>query len=94
MMVGMTEPRDNPAERRFELDQDSETAIAAYRLDGGVITFTHTIVPPALEGHGVASRLIAHALEEARARGLKVRAECSFVAAYMQRHPETRDLLA
>jgi predicted GNAT family acetyltransferase len=90
----MTEPHDSPSEHRFELEQDGETAFAAYLIDGDTITFTHTIVPPALEGHGVASRLIGHALGEARTRGLKVVPQCSFVAAYIQRHPDTQDLLA
>jgi predicted GNAT family acetyltransferase len=89
----MTQPHDNPAESRFELALHGEIAFAAYALQGDTITFTHTIVPPALEGQGVASRLIAYALGEARARGLKVRPECSFVAAYIERHPETQDLL-
>jgi predicted GNAT family acetyltransferase len=89
----MTQPHDNPAESRFELIEHGEIAFAAYALQGDSITFTHTIVPPALEGQGVASRLIAYALGEARARGLKVRPKCSFVAAYIERHPETQDLL-
>ncbi|MEN2787031.1 GNAT family N-acetyltransferase [Sphingomonas qilianensis] len=90
----MTQPHDAPAQNRFELAEQGETAFAAYTVAGDTITFTHTIVPPALEGQGIASRLIGYALGEARARGLKVRPECSFVAAYIERHPETRDLLA
>ncbi|MEG3124515.1 GNAT family N-acetyltransferase [Sphingomonas sp. GB1N7] len=90
----MTEPHDNTAQSRFELEQDGETAFAAYRLDGGTITFTHTIVPKPIEGQGIASRLIAFALAEARAKGLRVMPECSFVAAYIERHPDTQDLLA
>jgi predicted GNAT family acetyltransferase len=92
--VDMTEPQDNPAERRFELQVEGETAFAAYRIAGETIIFTHTIVPKALEGQGIATGLIAFALDQARARGLKVVPECSFVAAYMQRHPDTQDLLA
>lgn len=90
----MTEPQDNPAERRFELQVEGETAFAAYHIAGETIIFTHTIVPKALEGQGIATGLIAFALDQARARGLKVVPECSFVAAYMQRHPDTQDLLA
>ena len=85
----MTEPHDNPSKGRFELSQDGETAIAAYEIDGDTITFTHTLVPAALEGHGVASKLIAYALGEARRRNLKVVPACSFVAAYIERHPDT-----
>ena len=85
---------DNAARSRFELAVEGQIAFAAYTIEGDVITFTHTIVPPALEGQGVASRLIAHALGEAKARGLKVVPQCSFVAAYIQKHPEWAALLA
>lgn len=86
--------RDNPALSRFELDADGVTAVANYRLAGGVMTFTHTEVPPHARGEGIASRLIAGALAAARTRGLKVVARCSFVRSYIDRHPEFRDLLA
>lgn len=88
------EVRDNIAAHRFELVVDRHLSFSEYTLDGDVITFTHTIVPPALEGHGVASRLISGALAQVRARGLKVRPVCKFVKAYIERHPEWQDLLA
>jgi len=87
------EVRNNPALNRFELDVDGHTAVSYYRLSPGVITFTHTEVPPELEGHGVGSRLVRGALESARAQGLKVVAKCPFVSAYMGKHPEFNDLL-
>ena len=90
----MSEVADNPAEHRFELVEDEQTAFAAYRLDGDTITFTHTIVPRELEGHGVGSRLVGAALDDVRGRGLKVVAQCSFVAGYIERHPDYNDLLA
>lgn len=90
----MTEVRDNPADHRFELVVDRHLAFSDYTLEGNVITFTHTLVPPALEGHGVASRLISGALAQARDRGLKVRPVCEFVKAYIDRHAEWQDLLA
>jgi predicted GNAT family acetyltransferase len=34
------------------------------------------------------------ALEEARAQGLKVKATCPFIAAYLGKHPEFADLIA
>lgn len=86
--------RDNAERHRFELTVDGHLARAEYVIDGDVITFTHTIVPPALEGRGIASRLIRHGLSEARARGLRVVPQCPFVAAYIRKHPEWTDLLA
>lgn len=83
---------DNVELDRFELDLEDGTALAYYRLTPQIITFVHTEVPPALRHQGIGSELIRGALEWARARGLKVVAECSFVAAFIDRHPEFADL--
>jgi predicted GNAT family acetyltransferase len=84
---------DNVERHQFELTVDGDLARAEYVIAGDVITFTHTIVPPALEGRGIASRLIRHGLSEAWARGLSVVPQCPFVAAYIRKHPEWADLL-
>ncbi len=89
----MAEVHDNTTLHRFEFVEEGHLAFAEYRIEGGVITFTHTIVPPEIGGRGVASRLIGAALASARARGFKVVPQCSFVAAYIERHPDERDLL-
>jgi predicted GNAT family acetyltransferase len=86
--------RDNPTLSRFELDRDGVTAVANYQLNGKVITFTHTEVPPQARHGGIASQLIADALDAVRARGWKIVPRCSFVKAYVDKHPEVRDLLA
>jgi len=85
--------RDNATARRFELDVDGELAVANYRIDGDTILFTHTEVPPHLQGRGIASRLVRGALEAVRTRGLKVVPLCSFVADYIRRHKEVQDLV-
>ncbi len=90
----MSEVSLNRAERRYELDVDGSVAVAAFRDEAGVRTFTHTVVPEALGGRGVGSRLIAAALVDTRAAGLRVVPRCSFVAGYIDRHPEFHDLLA
>jgi predicted GNAT family acetyltransferase len=71
------EVRDNPALSRFELDVNGVTAVANYQLKGGVMTITHTEVPPQARHGGIASQLIAGALQVARARGLKIVPRCS-----------------
>ena len=87
------EVRDNPALGRFELEIAGETAVLYYQLAPGVITLTHTEVPPVLGGQGVASALAKGALAGIRARGLKVKALCPFISAFLGRHPEYNDLL-
>lgn len=90
----MTDVTNNRAESRYELEVDGRTAIAAYRMEDGAVAFTHTVVPPELEGRGIGSRLIGGALDDVRARGLTFIPYCTFVAGYAERHPEVRDLLA
>lgn len=85
--------RDNPEQRRFEIDLGDAVAIAEYELANGTIRFTHTEVPPEHEGKGVGSALIRAGLAAARKRGLKVIPICRFFAAYMKKHEEVQDLL-
>jgi predicted GNAT family acetyltransferase len=90
----MSDVHNNEERSRYELVEQGHTAFAAYEIDGDVITFTHTVVPSAMQGMGVGSRLIAAALADVRGRGLKVVPQCPFVAAYIAKHPEWQDLRA
>lgn len=83
----------NEAASRFEADVDGQAAVCAYRLQGREALFTHTEVPPAAQGRGVAAALVKAALDWADHEGLRVRPLCSYVAVYMRRHPETQHLL-
>jgi uncharacterized protein len=85
--------RNNTALKRFELDADGHVAFAYYRLSPGVITFTHTEVPPELSGRGIGSALARGALDQVRAQGFKVVAQCPFIGAFISKHPEYGDLL-
>lgn len=86
--------RDNHEKNRFEIELgDGSFAIAEYRLYPGKIMFTHTEVPPAHEGRGLATMLVQAALASARERGLKVIPVCPFVAAYIKKQPKEQDLL-
>ncbi len=90
----MADVRDNAADGQFELEVHGHIALAAYRLDGDRIAFTHTEVPVELEGQGVGTALVKGALDQVRARGLKVLPLCSFVRHYVETHEEVQDLVA
>ncbi len=66
---------------------------AEYLLGEHIIVFTHTVVEPAFEGKGIGSRLVRFALDDARARGLKVRPKCPFFASYIDAHTAYADLV-
>jgi len=51
-------------------------------------------VPGPLGGRGIAAALVETALAHARAEGRRVVPECSYVAAYVGKHPEHASLLA
>ena len=88
----MSDMRDNPERHRFELDADGHTAFSEYGRAGDVLTIMHTEVPQALAGRGIGSALARGLLDLARARGLKVKPVCPFVAGYIDKHPEYADL--
>ena len=79
---------------RYEMAVNGETAFVSYRRADGVVDLLHAEVPSHLEGRGHGARLVQGTLDLARSQGDKVRPYCSFVVAYIRRHPEYRDLVA
>ena len=71
---------------RFQMEVEGRRCELDYEVQGKRVVFTHTGVPPALQGRGLAAQLVAAGLAWARAEGLQVVPACSYVAAYMKRH--------
>jgi uncharacterized protein len=92
--AGALTVRHDAAAGRFETRVEGLRCVCDYRLHDGIMMFTHTEVPPALAGRGIAAVLVEAALAWARAEGHRIRPLCSYVAAYLRRHPEQQDLLA
>ncbi|MEI7036279.1 GNAT family N-acetyltransferase [Fulvimonas yonginensis] len=88
------EIRHDPRAQRFETRVEGQLCELDYRLAGSVMTITHTGVPSAVEGRGIASALTQAAMETARASGWKVVPACAYAAAWLRRHPEFADLQA
>ena len=79
---------------RFVTTVDGHAGYVEYEREGDVLTITHTIVPPEIGGRGIAGKLVAAALDHARAEGLKVVPRCTYAAAWIDRHPQYADLVA
>jgi predicted GNAT family acetyltransferase len=74
--------------QRFSTVMDGQQAVLDYQVSSRIMTITHTGVPPAIAGRGIAAELMHAAVEAARAAGWTVNPVCSYAAAYMRRHPE------
>ena len=85
--------RDVPERHRFELIVEGQTAFAEYRPTSGGTEFYHTVVPEALGGKGIGSRLVKSVLDQIRARGTKIKPTCPFFKAFIEKHPEYQDLV-
>ncbi|HEV7353745.1 MAG TPA: GNAT family N-acetyltransferase [Brevundimonas sp.] len=87
------EVRDNPEARRYELELDGQVAVMTYNLNPPQLMITETLVPEALEGRGLASRLAAAVVADVRARGLVLLPVCPYLAGWLQKHPEHADVV-
>ncbi|WP_167852193.1 GNAT family N-acetyltransferase [Hymenobacter elongatus] len=85
----------HPEEQAFYAHLNGyESELTYSRPEATVIDFTHTFVDEKLRGQGVGDALATAALAYARAEKLRVKATCTFMRAYVQRHPQYQELLA
>jgi predicted GNAT family acetyltransferase len=80
--------RDDAGKRYTGSVDGRVAAFAEFIPAGQLVIFTHTETDPAFEGQGVASQLVTWALDDVRARGLRVVAVCPFVKAYIGKHAD------
>lgn len=84
----------NADKQRFEANLDGGLAVLEYRRRNHQIIYTHTEVPPASGGHGIASSLAKVALDYARDNHLEIVPLCKFVVLYIRRHQEYLPLVS
>ena len=84
---------DNEENKQYELKVDSHLAKIEYIKAKDKIYLTHTEVPKELEGKGLASKMVLFALEDIKKKDLTLVPLCPFVAGYIKKHPEWRELV-
>ncbi|MDV3468321.1 GNAT family N-acetyltransferase [Stenotrophomonas sp. C3(2023)] len=86
------------AHQRFTARVSGYLALLDYQLRPASrprrMVITHTEVPEAIGGRGIAGELTRVALRWAREKKYKVEPACSYAQAFMARHEEFDDLLA
>ena len=83
----------NEDSKRFELKVDGTTVFIDYKLRNDVMYLIHTEVPKEHEGKGLGSKIVNMALNYIKEHNYKVAPLCSFVAAYVVKHPEWKPIL-
>ncbi|RZA21130.1 MAG: N-acetyltransferase [Lysobacteraceae bacterium] len=89
-----SEIRHDDASHRFLVEVDGHAGHLEYEHRDGVMVITHTIVPSAIGGRGIAAALVKAAVEHARDEGLKVDPQCGYAEAWMGRNPDYQGLRA
>jgi len=84
---------NNSQQKRYEFHIQDQIAYAEYILAGERIVLTHTEIPVALEGQGIGSALVKAALEDIQQKNLILVPLCPFVAGYIKKHPEWKELV-
>jgi predicted GNAT family acetyltransferase len=84
---------DNVTAGRFELEIDGHLSLLVYRRTHGRLVLRHTEVPPELQGHGIAGRLVQAAIDDAVHDDLVVVPLCPYARDWIERHPESAALV-
>lgn len=85
---------DNLDRARYEARVgERNVGVLGYEVQDGDRVLLHTVVDPELDGHGIGSALASHAIEDARRHGWRVVPVCTFVQAWLDRHPASRDVV-
>lgn len=93
MPVPSPEVRHEPGQHRFVISVDGVDGVLGYHSQDKLMAISHTDVPAAIGGRGIAGQLVRAAFEHARSEGWSVRPDCSYAAAWVKRHPEYASLL-
>lgn len=78
---------------RFEVFESGQIAYLQYEENDGVIDILHTVVPPQLEGIGIASALTEAVIRYATTKGIKILPTCQFAKNFFARHTQYNDML-
>ena len=88
------ECRNNMSLSRFEaVDGGQVVGWLDFEAGPGVLTMTHTIVPPEFGGRGIGKVLVEYAVGYAADNGWAVLPECTFVRGYLEKNPPLRSLV-
>ena len=94
MSISTADVTRNEDRSRYEISFDGRlVGFADYHRRGEAVVFPHTEIEPSMRGRGLGAVLVRHALDDVRATGGSVVAQCWYVAQFIDEHSEYADLL-
>ena len=85
------EIQNDEKNRRFHANVDGHEATIEYVRMGDAYNLVHTFVPEELRGRHVGEDLVRGTLDQIKAQGATFLPTCSFVQAFLKRHPEYQE---
>jgi len=90
-LIMIVEKQDTPKGHRFVIETDAgEAELTLVRAGDGIFNANHTFTPTALRGKGVAGKLYAAMVADAKEQGYKIIPGCPYVEVKFKRKPEDR----
>ena len=74
---------DNTELQQYEFHIEGEIAKVEYKKKGNKIYLTHTEVPKALGGRGIASKLVKAVLADVQKNGWELVVYCPYIKSYL-----------
>ncbi len=84
----------NVKENKYEYHIDDYVAYVTYDDQHGEMHLTHTVVPEALSGKGLAKMLLEDVLKQIKADNKKAVPQCSYIVRYKEKYPESHHYFA
>ena len=81
----------NAKECKYEYHIENYIAYITYDEQNGNMHLTHTVVPEALAGKGLAKILLEAVLEQFKQDNKKAVAQCSYIVKYLEKNPQAND---
>lgn len=86
--------KESETKGSFYIEEEEKTLAEMTYSKAGIalIIIDHTEISDALRGKGVGVKLVAHAVEFVRKKGIKMIPLCPFTKATLQKHSEWKDV--
>jgi predicted GNAT family acetyltransferase len=88
------ELKDNKTQHALEMWVEGQRSFIGYELEGDKVYLMHTEVPEEQTGKGIATELVEKAFTYLEEKDLKVVPACSYVRAFLKRHPDWNRIVA